>query len=226
MKVLPRSLGAVLSFTLTAGLMMVALPPAHAITTTFVTAAGANASATFTTSANTLTVTLTDLLANPTSVGQLVSNLIFRLSSGQTTGTLSSSSGQLVSIDSNGTPTLGSTTTTGWGLNDNVSGGLQLDALGPAHLIIGPSGPGGVYTNASGSIAGNGPHNPFINGTATFSLMIVGLLATNSVTSALFSSDSAPGVAVPNPLPGALPLFVTGMVGLGLLVGWRKKRKT
>jgi hypothetical protein len=222
-----------------AGLMVVALPPAHAVTTTFVTPAGAtvpdgavNASATFTTSANTLTVTLTDLLANPTSVGQLVSDLIFRLSSGQTTGTLSSSSGQLVSISSTGAATVGATTTTGWGLNNNVSGGLQLDALGfvgPAGLIVGPSGPGGVYTNANGSIAGNGPHNPFINGTATFSLMIAGLLATDSVTSALFSLGTTAGVeitGVPSaiPLPGALPLFATGMVGLGLL-GWRKKRK-
>jgi hypothetical protein len=239
MKFLPRSLGAVLSLTMGAGLILVALPPAHAATVTFVTPPGTsvpdgsvNASATFTTGAGTLSVTLTDLLANPTSVGQTLSDLIFTLSSHQTTGTISSSSGQLVTVAANGTATTGATTTTGWGLNSNVSGGIQLDALGfvgPAGLIIGPPGPGGIYTNANGSIAGNGPHNPFINQTATFLLSIAGLTAADTVTGALFSCGTEAGVeraGVPSaiPLPGALPLFATGVVGLGLL-GWRKKRK-
>ena len=128
MKFLPRSLGAVLSLTMGAGLILVALPPAHAATVTFVTPPGTsvpdgsvNASATFTTGAGTLSVTLTDLLANPTSVGQTLSDLIFTLSSHQTTGTISSSSGQLITVAANGTATTGATTTTGWGLNSNVS---------------------------------------------------------------------------------------------------------
>ena len=239
MKFLPRSLGAVLSLTMGAGLILVALPPAHAATVTFVTPPGTsvpdgsvNASATFTTGAGTLSVTLTDLLANPTSVGQTLSDLIFTLSSHQTTGTISSSSGQLVTVAANGTATTGATTTTGWGLNSNVSGGIQLDALGfvgPAGLIIGPPGPGGIYTNANGSIAGNGPHNPFINQTATFLLSIAGLTAADTVTGALFSFGTEAGVeraGVPSaiPLPGALPLFATGLAGLALMKR-RKKRK-
>jgi hypothetical protein len=239
MKLFPRSLSAVLSLTMGASLMMVALPPANAATATFVTPTGAttsggpvDASATFTTGAGTLSITLIDLLANPKSVGQTLSDLIFTLSSHQTTGTISSSSGQLVTVAANGTATTGATTTTGWGLNSNVSGGIQLDALGfvgPAGLIIGPPGPGGIYTNANGSIAGNGPHNPFINQTATFLLSIAGLTAADTVTSALFSFGTEAGVeraGVPSaiPLPGALPLFATGLAGLGL-IKWRKKRK-
>ena len=52
---------------------------------------------------------------------------------------------------------------------------------------------------------------------------------STSITSATFSFGTTAGINVPGvpsaiPLPGALPLFATGVVGLGLL-GWRKKRK-
>ena len=111
--------------------------------------------------------------------------------------------------DSNGTATLGSTTTTGWGVERQCFRRSSIGCawLPPAYLIIGPSGPGGVYTNANGSIAGNGPHNPFINGTATFSLMIVGLLATDSVTSPLFSlaRHQVPVWLRPHSTPGRSP---------------------
>ena len=48
--------------------------------------------------------------------------------------------------------------------------------------------------------------------------------ALNSNDSANVADANASVQVVANPLPGALPLFITGMVGLGLL-GWRKKRK-
>ena len=222
------------------GLMMGAsVPAAHASTVTFVTPVGAstsgpvNASATFITDAGTLSVTLTDLQANPTDVAQTLSDLVFTLSTGQTTGTLTStsSSGQQITVNSGGTFTLGPTTATGWGLINNVSGGLQLDALGfigPAGLIIGPPGPGNLYSNANGSIAANGPHNPFIDQTATFLISVAGLTAADTVTSAEFSFGTTAGVEIagvsPVPLPGALPLFASGLVGLGLL-SLRRKRK-
>jgi len=223
-----------------AALTLLMTSPLSAATVTFVTPTGSttsgpvNASATFTTTANQILVSLSNLQDNTTDVAQALSDLNFTFSNGLTTGTLTSSSGQQVTIAANGTTTLGSTTSTGWGLNNNVSGGLQLNALGfvgPAGLIVGPPGPGGVYTNANGSIAGNGPHNPFINQTATFTISNAAITAATLITSAVFSFGTTAGINVtgvpstnPVPLPGALPLFATGLGGL-LLMRWKRKRK-
>lgn len=221
-------------------LILVCSVASQAATITFVTPAGSmvpdgavNASATFTTGADTLTITLTDLLANPTSVGQLISDLDFVLSTGQTVGTLTSSSSQLITVNSNGTFTLGATGSTGWVLNNNVMGGLQLDVLsapvGPAHLLIGPPGGGGTYSNANDSIAGNGPHNPFLNQTATFNLAITGVTAATTVTSAVFSFGTTAGVNVRGvaspivPEPGTYALLGGGLLALGIFK--RKARK-
>src|SRR5262245_22259481 len=113
----------------------VALPASSSVIT-FVTPAGAttgggpvSASATFTTGAGTVSVVLTDLLANPKDVAQLLSDLSFTLSGGQTTGSLTSSSGQEISVDGAGVFTLGPTVSSGWKLVSTASG-LQLDVLG------------------------------------------------------------------------------------------------
>jgi len=181
----------------------------------------------FTTSTGQVSITLTDLQANPTDVAQLLSDLDFVLSGGITTGALTSSSGQQIFVNGNGTTSLGPTTDTGWGVNQNVGGGLQLDALGfsagPAGLIIGPPGPGGVYTNANGSIAGNGPHNPFINQTATFVISNAAITASTTVNSATFSYGTTPGINVTGvPVTGTVipepPTFVL-MAGALLFFG-------
>ena len=140
MKLFPRSLGAVLSLTMGAGLMMGTLPPAHADTFTFVTPTGAttgggpvSASATFTTSANQISVSLSNLQANITDVAQALSDLFFTYSGGNLTGqTLTSSSGQAITVASNGTFSLGSTVPAGWALSAPASNTLLLNDLGAA----------------------------------------------------------------------------------------------
>ena len=214
-------------------IIIVASGSARADQVTYITPSGSlaggqpvDASAVFTTGNGTLSITLTDLQANPTSVVQLISDLDFTLSNGATVGTLVSSSAQEITVNSNGTFTLGSTVSTGWALN-TFGGGLQLNVLGtptgPSHLIIGPPDGSNLYSNANGSIAGNGPHNPFLDQSATFILDIAGVTGDTSVTSATFSFGTTAGIDVPGtpvstPEPGSISLLLSGMLGLGLMV--------
>jgi hypothetical protein len=145
---------------------------------------------------------------------------------------LSSSSGQEVNVNAGGAFVIGSTVDTGWSLINNFGGGLQLQVLGtligPAHLIIGPPG-GATYANANGSIAANGPHNPFLDGPVTFNLSIPGVLATSTITSATFSfgttlgQNNVPGIPQ---LPGKIPEPASiALLGIGLLAFGASRRK-
>jgi hypothetical protein len=215
--------------------LLVLATAAHAGTFTFQTAAGAmesggnavDASATVVTGAGTVTVTLFNLLVNPTTVAQNLSDFDFALSGTTSLGSLASSSGQEITVASNGTATLGSSVATGWAFTSPTAGSYLLNvlgtAIGPSHTIIGASGAGGIYTNAGGSITGNGPHNPFLNQTATFTLNITGVTADTTVSSAIFSFGTAAGDNVPGgpgssvPEPVSLSLVGGGLLALGLL---------
>jgi hypothetical protein len=227
------------------GTVLIGLTPIFGLAdmVSFVTPTGATTSGpvsdevTFTTTAGSLVITLEDLQANPTDVAQLLSDLSFTVGNGGslTGSSLSSSSGQEITVNSNGTFSLGSTVATGWvytgsgtsGLLDVLSGG----GAGPSHLIIGPPGPGPNYSNANGSIAGNGPHNPFLNQTATFTITGAGITADTTVTAATFSfgtTDQAllvPGVPAPTPEPRTTGIIVSAIGLIGFLQHRRQYRR-
>jgi hypothetical protein len=205
---------------------LIAASAAYADVFSFITPTGSmtgggpvNAAATVVTGTGTVTITLSDLLANPTDVAQLISGLDIVLSNGATTGTLASQSGQQIDIAGNGTFSVVSGNPTGWQLNSNVGGGIQISALGggpPDDLIVGPAGPGGTYSAANSSIAGNSSHNPFINQTGTFVLDVSGVTGTTQITSATFLFGTTAGantVGAPEP-SSLLSLLMLGCAGL------------
>ncbi|MFA6133675.1 MAG: PEP-CTERM sorting domain-containing protein [Phycisphaerae bacterium] len=172
-----------------------------------------SATASFTTGTDMLTVVLSNLSADPRSVGQNLSGLSFALSTGQSAGVLLSSSATERTVFSGGSysDTSGDVST-GWELK-TAGSLLQLTLLGtpeaPDHTILGPADPiSGYYDNANSSIAkNNGPHNPFINQSATFVLSIPGLTDSSSVTGVVFSFNTAAGydvIGVPEPATMAL----------------------
>jgi hypothetical protein len=192
-----------------------------------------DASATFAISGDTIAVTLMNLGANPTDVGQNISDLSFTLGGGSlTNASLSSSSGEEITVAHGGGFTTGSSVSTGWGFTHTATS-VDLDAIGfvgPKHTIIGPPGPGNLYSNANGSIAPNSAHNPFLNQTATFDITGTGITAGTTVDSATFSFGTmgqftVPGtpVTVSVPEPGSFGLLVLGLAGV-LIVARRRRR--
>ena len=186
-----------------------------------------SAAASFTTSLNQISLTITNLQANPTSVIQAISDIFFT-AGGVTTGSgFYTPSADYVAIARNGT-TSGGACCANWSLT-NSGGTYHLNGLagqgaggsGPGYLILGAPGAGGVYTNANGSIAGNRPHNPFIDQSATFTLALAGVTSATQIANVVFSFGTESGVNVPGvpgvpavPIPGALWLFGSGLAGL------------
>src|SRR5262249_57126285 len=111
---------------------------------------------------------LTDLLANPKDVGQLLSDLSFTTNGGSLTGateTAASSSEITVAGDGSFTgPTpISGVATVGWpfAVNSATSGTLDVLAAGgagPSHLILGPPGCGDHYRAVKPSTPAHGAH--------------------------------------------------------------------
>jgi hypothetical protein len=200
-----------------------------------------DARATFTTSLNTISLKVDNLLADPNDVKQVIYDLLFSVSTGQNSGTISSITALERTISSGGTFTDGPILTRTGGLIDwdlNTDGSqLHLDRLTfpgqKKHGIVGPPNAGSnEYDDASGSITG-GPHNPFFGQTATFLLDVPGVTADSTITAVTFSFNTTPGnnvpgeQFVPTPEPGSAVLAAFGLCGLmGLAVRRRWRRRS
>jgi len=223
------------------GLFLLTISLSSASSITFVTPTGANAGGGLVSASGQVditgtlvTVTLKNLFANPTDVAQLLSDFSFTLSSTPTTAlnTTTTPTASMIYINE---PNTGDPIRP-WNLTSSGFTVLleRLGATGaPSELIIGP----GPYTNANGSISGNGPHNPFLDQTAVFSFNVAGINSNTTVTGAVFSFGTTLGIGlVPGtvcttcggstiqatPEPISLTLIGAGLVGIGLLKRFRR----
>jgi hypothetical protein len=173
-----------------------------------------------------LLIALQNTIVNPTSIIQNLSDFKFTLSSGQTTGTLANSAGLERTVAGDGTFTNGSIVATGWELEASGAGQrvhVLGTAIGPAHTIIGEPNGSNVYSNANDSIAGNGPHNPFLAPLVLFDIEISGLTSSDTVTQVTFSFGTTEGNDVTVvPEPTSMLLMGGIFAGLGAF-GYRRR---
>jgi hypothetical protein len=224
-----------------ASLLTVSMASARAGTVTFTTASGTPAQADIVTGAGTITLTLTNLGVNPGSVAENISAFNFTLGNpaGATSLASMSSFGRIVASD--GTYTDSGPITSGWVQSMIGASTIKVDVLagtghaGPAETILGMPDGGDLYSAAGGSIAGNGPHNPFLNQTATFVFSAADVTALTTVTAAQFQFGTTdgeglvPGVpslttnTIPVPVPAAAWSGMMVLGGLGVAQRLRKK---
>jgi len=181
-----------------------------------------SATADFSQSGSTLTLTLSNTLLGIKSAGQLLTGITFTLSDGSGV-VLNSQTGDLINIASNGAVTDLGTATLGWGFGSTGSntfemcvictGGVTASAT-PEQGIVGP----GPYSTANSSIDGNGPHNPFVNQSAVFTFNAPSNVTVSNV---VFSFGTQPGANVPTPEASTLLLLGTGLCALAWLASRR-----
>jgi hypothetical protein len=183
----------------------------------------------------TVTITLNNNLTNAqvVSVIQNVSGVYFTVSgyNGGAVSLSASNSTQSTNIANDGSASLaGPVNPTGWAAGHS---GTTITACvvcafgigptaGPEQTLIGGDGTN-PYPNANGSIAGNNPHNPFLAGTLTLTLVVPGVTVNSTFSNVVlqFGTEATPPATQQVPEPASMLLLGTGLIGIA--AGFRRR---
>jgi hypothetical protein len=198
-----------------------------------------SASATFTTSAGQLAITLSNTLALNSfiSAGQTVSDLSFTLSNAPGTLSGTTATGQEGNISSAGVVTYvsgspGRFVGSGGGSLTISGSNLTLEAIGggpPSELIAPSMTNGGTYPSTNGGILSQ---NPYTIGPASFTLALAGVSSATTISNVSFSFGTGPDTFVPGtpgppavtPEPESLVLALSGALSVGAVQFGRRIR--